>query len=63
MRTNIEIDDQLMREAIAALGVRTKREAVDTALRRVVQFRRQSDALNAVRGIGWTGDLDEMRRD
>jgi Arc/MetJ family transcription regulator len=61
MRTNIEIDDQLMAEAMAVLGAKTKREAVESALRRAVQARRQYEALISLQGIGWDGDLDDMR--
>ena len=63
MRTNIEIDDTLMADAMTAAGVRTKREAVETALRRMVTFARQRRALDELRGIGWDGDLDDMRTD
>ncbi|WP_375270935.1 type II toxin-antitoxin system VapB family antitoxin [Sphingomonas sp.] len=63
MRTNIEIDDALMAEAMEALGVTTKREAVDKALRRIVRSTRQLKALDALRGSGWDGDLDAMRTD
>ena len=62
MRTNIVIDDALMKEAQAALGVKTKREAVEIALQQVVQIKRQ-EGIRALRGIGWEGDLDAMRRD
>lgn len=61
MRTNIEIDDQLMAEAMKALGARTKREAVEEALRRSVRAQRQLEALRGLRGLGWEGDLDDMR--
>jgi Arc/MetJ family transcription regulator len=63
MRTNIEIDDALMREAMAATGATTKREAVERALRQVVRAKRQLEAIQGLRGIGWEGDLDEMRTD
>ena len=63
MRTNIEIDDALMAEAMAAAGATTKRDAVEMALRRMVRFARQRKALDELRGIGWYGDLDEMRTD
>ena len=63
MRTNIEIDDALMAEAMEALGVTTKREAVDKALRQIVRTTRQLKALDALRGSGWDGDLDAMRTD
>ena len=61
MRTNIEIDDDLMAEAMEALGAKTKREAVEKALRDSVRAKRQLDALRGLRGIGWEGDLDDMR--
>jgi Arc/MetJ family transcription regulator len=61
MRTNIEIDDQLMADAMKALGVKTKREAVEEALRRSVRAQRQLEAFKALKGIGWEGDLDDMR--
>ena len=63
MRTNIEVDDNLMKQALQAAGIATKRAAVDEALRLVVRLHRQKLALEALHGIGWEGDLDEMRRD
>jgi Arc/MetJ family transcription regulator len=41
MRTNIEIDDKLMKQAMKAAGVTTKKAAVEEALRRMVQLQRQ----------------------
>lgn len=62
MRTNIVIDDQLMKEAMERSGLKTKREVVDAALRTFVRLKRQEDVLE-LRGIGWDGDLEAMRRD
>ncbi len=63
MRTNIEIDDELMGEALKTTGLKTKREAVDLALRTLVRLQRQK-AVRGYRGrLGWEGDLDAMRRD
>lgn len=62
MRTNIEIDDGLMAEALQATGARTKREAVELGLRTLVRLGAQA-RLRKLRGLGWTGDLEEMRRD
>lgn len=61
MRTNIEIDDDLLLEAMAATGQTTKRATVEEALRRVVQLARQRSALEEMFGMGWEGDLDAMR--
>ncbi len=62
MRTNIEIDDKLLAEAMAASGLATKKATVEEALRRLVHLHRQRKAIAALAGAGWTGDLDEMRR-
>jgi Arc/MetJ family transcription regulator len=63
MRTNIEIDDALMAEAMEAAGVKTKREAVDVALRRMVQISRQAEIRKYRGKFTWTGDLEAMRLD
>jgi Arc/MetJ family transcription regulator len=61
MRTNIEIDDKLMAEAMEATGLTTKRETVEEGLRRLVREARQRRALQEMKGMGWEGDLDAMR--
>jgi Arc/MetJ family transcription regulator len=63
MRTNIDIDDDLLAEAMAASGLSTKRATVEEALRQLVLSHRRAEALRNLAGIGWEGDLDEMRRD
>ena len=62
MRTNIVLDDKLVKEAFKLTGAKTKRELVDMALREMIQRRRRMDLLK-LKGIGWEGDLKEMRRD
>ena len=61
MRTNIEIDDALLAEAMALTGAKTKKAAVEEALRRLVQGRRRLAAIADMAGLGWEGDLDAMR--
>jgi Arc/MetJ family transcription regulator len=63
MRTNIDIDDELLKEAMAATRQSTKRATVEEALRRVVKLYRQKRAGADLAGIGWEGDLEEMRKD
>ena len=63
MRTNIEIDDQLMSDALRATGARTKREAVELGLKTLVQLRAQEKARELRGKITWEGDLDELRTD
>jgi len=60
-RTNIEIDDQLVDRAMRLYGRRTKREAVDLALRRLVGEPMGPQEALAMEGTGWVGDLAEMR--
>jgi len=62
MRTNIEIDDQLMRDAMRSSGARTKRATVEAGLRLLVQVRRQA-GIRRLRGkVKWEGDLNQSRR-
>jgi Arc/MetJ family transcription regulator len=61
MRTNVEIDDQLMRQAMAASGKTTKKAAVEEALRLVVQLKKQQGILKWFGKVQWEGDLDAMR--
>lgn len=60
-RTNIDIDDEVMGRVQARYGLRTKREAVDFALRRLLvePFTRQEAF--AAEGSGWDGDLGKLR--
>lgn len=62
MRTNIEIDDELLARAMAAAGLSTKRATVEEGLRLLVRVREQAKALGELEGLGWEGDLDEMRQ-
>jgi Arc/MetJ family transcription regulator len=62
VRTNIEIDDALIAEAMAATGQTTKKATVEEALRRVVHMHRQKVAGEKLAGMGWDGDLDAMRK-
>ena len=62
MRTNIEIDDDLMSEAQSLTGIRTKREAVDFALRELVARHRQIGILDLRGQVHWEGDLEASRR-
>jgi Arc/MetJ family transcription regulator len=63
MRTNIEIDDDLMDEALKLTGLPTKRAVVEEGLRLMVRLRKQARTLKTLKGLGWEGDLGEMRQD
>lgn len=60
-RTNIEIDDDLVAEVIRKYALSSKREAVDLALRKAAGSSITPDFAWSLKGIGWEGDLDEMR--
>ena len=61
MRTNIEIEDELIARVMRRYGLRTKRAAVDLALRRLDLEPMSRDEALAMRGTGWEGDLDQLR--
>jgi Arc/MetJ family transcription regulator len=62
MRTNIEIDDALMRRAMRTSGAKTKKAAVEAGLRLLVETGSQT-GIRRLRGkVAWLGDLDAMRR-
>jgi Arc/MetJ family transcription regulator len=62
MRTNIEIDEDLLTDAMSASGQTTKKATVEEGLRLLVRLRRQVVALAAIKGLGWEGDLGALRR-
>jgi len=63
VRTNIVIDDKLMRDTLRATGLKTKREAVELGLRTLLRLRQQAE-IKGFRGkLNWQGDLEAMRTD
>jgi Arc/MetJ family transcription regulator len=62
MRTNIEIDDDVLREAQQLLGTATKRDTVDSALREVVARHRRLGVLELRGKVHWEGDLEVSRQ-
>ena len=63
MRTNIVIDDKLMKDTLRATGLKTKREVVELGLRTVLRLRKQDEIRNFRGKLNWQGDLDAMRKD
>jgi len=61
VRTNIEIDEQLIARAMELTGLRTKRAVVDAALRELVEYRSRQKIREAFGKFPWEGDLDQMR--
>jgi Arc/MetJ family transcription regulator len=63
MRTNIVIDDQLMKDTLRATGLKTKREAVELGLRTLLRLRQQEEIRRFRGKLHWQGDLEAMRTD
>lgn len=63
MRTNIDIDDELMAGAMKALGTTSKKSTVEAALAEAIRRHRQRKALDLVGTVEWDGDLDQWRRE
>lgn len=61
MRTNIDIDDSVLKEVQRLTGAKTKREAVDVALRELVARYRRLGLLRLRGKVRWEGDLEESR--
>ena len=61
MRTNVDINDELMEQAMRMGSFSTKKATIEAALVEFIHTRRQRQALEDLWGIGWQGDLDEMR--
>ena len=61
MRTNIVIDDKLIREAMKATGLTTKKAVVEAGLHLLIKVKAQI-GIRRLRGkVAWEGNLDEMR--
>jgi len=62
MRTNIEIDDKLMKEAMRRAKTKTKRETVEEGLRILVRLNRQQGIRRFRGNVKWEGNLEESRK-
>jgi len=61
MRTNILIDDDLMKEVLKATGLKTKKEAVELGLKTLIRLKKQ-ESIKSLKGrLVWEGDVDSMR--
>ena len=62
-RTNIDIDDEACATVMRRYRLRTKRDAINFALRTLAAEPLELDDARKLRGTGWIGDIDEMRAD
>lgn len=63
MRTNIEIDQKLIDEILEKTNIKTKKEAVDLALKEFLRLIKLRELSEMAGKIDWLGDLDAMRTD
>ena len=61
MRTNIDIDDKLMKEAMKWSGLKSKKEIVHNALTELIKFKKRQTMKTLQGKVEWIGDLDKMR--
>jgi Arc/MetJ family transcription regulator len=62
MRTNIEIEDELIQQALRLSGLKTKRAVVEAGLRMLIRVREQEEILKLAGKVHWQGNLDESRQ-
>jgi Arc/MetJ family transcription regulator len=62
MRTNIVIDEELMKKGIQYTGLRTKKDLVNHALQELIQRKERKEILRLKGRLHWEGDLEELRR-
>jgi Arc/MetJ family transcription regulator len=61
MRTNIDIDDNLLKEAMKFTGVKSKKDLVNHALEELIKLQKRQD-LKLLQGkVKWVGNLEKMR--
>lgn len=63
MRTNIEIDEKLINEILEKTKIKTKKEAVDLALKEYLRKIKLMELSDMAGKVSWAGDLDAMRKD
>jgi Arc/MetJ family transcription regulator len=61
MRTNIAIDDELIRKALNLSGLKTKRAVAEAGLRMLIRVKEQEQILKLAGKIRWQGDPNESR--
>lgn len=61
MRTNIELDDQLVKQALQISKLKTKKDVVHEALKQYISFLKRKELLKLREEGTWEGDLEKMR--
>ena len=61
-RTNIVLDDKLVKACMKATGIKTQRALIDYALRELLRHEAQTKILELKGNVDWKGNLNEWRR-
>lgn len=61
MRTNIELDDGLVKQALQLSKLRTKKDVIHEALKNYVGWMKKKQLLELKGHVKWEGNLKEMR--
>lgn len=61
-RTNIDLDDRLVKQGLRAFKCKSKRELVHLALSELLKKAKRKEILKLRGQVKWEGDLDELRR-
>jgi Arc/MetJ family transcription regulator len=61
MRTNVEIDNKMIKEIMLLGGIKNKKDVIDSSIRNYLRFVAQQNILQLRGKISWEGDLEEMR--
>jgi Arc/MetJ family transcription regulator len=62
-RTNVVLDEKLVKDCIKVTGIKTQKALIDHALRELLRHEKQIEILNLKGKINWDGNLDEWRQD
>jgi len=63
MRTNVVLDDDLVKSALSLSGLKTKKKAIEEGLKLLIQLNRQKQTKDFRGKLKWTGNLNKMRTD
>jgi Arc/MetJ family transcription regulator len=63
MRTNVVLDDDLVKSALSLSGLKTKKKAIEEGLKLLIQVNRQKKIKDFRGKLKWTGNLNKMRAD
>ena len=61
MRTNIDLDDHLMQQALQLCKIKTKKDVIHEALKNYVGWMKRKQLLDLKGKVQWEGNLKEMR--